>query len=519
MTDTRTTKRTFDQVAEWYPDEPAFVQALGDRRLTYGEANDSARRIANGLSDLGVEKGDRVAVLADPTVEHALVFFAVQKLGAISSTLHVRESTNTLCAMVRDLGASAVVFDSTYADVAESFRDDDNDVEAFVEFGHDGEPVPFGTTLSDLEGGASDHEPDVEVDPDDVAFVNFSSGTTGRPKGIVHTHEEAVEAAHGGLYTFGATDADVMLVSSTPSFIAWKIHVLPMVAAGATMVFMGEWQPERVPMLVEEEAVTVLFLVPTQWKMVAQSDLAAYGFDSVRLAGYGGEALNPDLFHYLQETVTENFSAQYGTTETMESGLVLLPHRVNEETLESIGRPLPNVDVRIVEPEGHDPSAEVQEGEVGELIVRGPAVAERVWDDPEKTAEIFHEDGWWFSGDLARKQEDGNVYLQGRTDNMIISGGINVYAEGVEAVLEGHPDVAQCAVVGVPDETWNEAVKAYVVRASPDLTAERLEAWCRDNDDLADYQRPRYWEFVEALPRTNTGKLDRTSLREQEPDD
>ena len=322
MTDTRTTKRTFDQVAEWYPEQDAFVQAFDDRRLTYREANEEARRIANGLADLGVGKGDRVAILADPTVEHALVFLAVQKIGAISSTLHVRESTNTLCAMVRDLGASAVVFDATYADLADAFEDDENDVEHFVEFGHDrvdagGGPASFATTLTDLERGSSSEEPEVDVAPDDVAFVNFSSGTTGRPKGVVHTHEEAVEAAHGGLYTFGATDADVMCVSSTPSFIAWKIHVLPMVAAGATMVFMAEWQPERVPRLVEGEDVTILFLVPTQWKMVAQSDLADYSFESVRLAGYGGEALGPDLFDYLQETVTENFSAQYGTTETM----------------------------------------------------------------------------------------------------------------------------------------------------------------------------------------------------------
>lgn len=514
MTDTRTLKHTVEQVATWYPEKTAFVQAFEDRRVTFAEADARMRRIANGLADHGVGHGDRVAILADPSIEHAVTFFGAQKLGAVPSTLHVRESPATLAEMVRDLGARAVVFDHAYADVAERLDGDDNDVGVCVEYGAAGDGSSFAIPLADFEADADDAEPDVEVTPDGVAFVNFSSGTTGRPKGIVHTHEEAVEACHNGQYMFSSTDRDTLLNASTPSFIAWKILTFPIVSVGGTVVFMGDWQPDRVADVVDAEAVTLLNLVPTQWKMVAQHGLDAEKFASLRMAGYGGEPMGVELFEQLREHVSERVTAQFGTTETINSGLCLLPHRVTEEALESIGRPAPNVDVRIVDPDTRDPADEVDRGEVGELIVRGPAVAERVWNDPEKTAEIFHEDGWWLSGDLAERRADGNVYLRGRTDNMIISGGINIYAEGVEAVVEGHPAVAECAVIGVPDEEWGERVTAYVVTDDDDLTAADLDEWCLESDDLSDYQRPRAYEFVDDLPRTNTGKLNRAGLRE-----
>ena len=516
MTDTRTFKHAFNQVARWYPEKTAFVQAFEDRRVTFEEANARMRRIADGLAERGVEPGDRVAILADPSIEHVCSFFACHKLGAVSSTLHVRESTSVLKEMVRDLGARAVVFDHAYADIAEELAEDDNRVEACIEYGRESGTSSFATSLADLEDGAAETEPDVDVSPDDVAFVNFSSGTTGRPKGIVHTHAEAVEACHSGQYMFSSTDRDTLLNASTPSFIAWKILTFPIVNVGGTVVFMGDWQPERVADVVDAEDVTLLNLVPTQWKMVAKHGLDEEKFSSLRMAGYGGEPMGVELFEQIQESVSENVTAQFGTTETINSGLCLLPNRVTEETLTSIGRPAPNVDVRVVDPEAHDPDAQVPDGEVGELIVRGPAVAERVWNNPEKTAEIFHEDGWWFSGDLAERREDGNVYLRGRTDNMIISGGINIFAEGVEAVLEAHPDVVESAVVGVPDEEWGERVTAYVVAGDEGLTAEDLEAWCLDHDDLADYQRPRAYEFVSDLPRTNTGKLNRATLRPED---
>jgi len=512
MAATRTVTRLFNQVAEWYPEETAFVQALEDRRLTYAEANERARRIANGLTERGVGQGDRIAMLADPSVEHATLFFAAPKIGAVTTTLHVRESVSDLRSMVRDVDPTAIVFDREYGDVAAAIAEAQTDVDLFLDYG-DGPDQPFSTSLSGLADESPAAEPAVDVAPSDVAFINYTSGSTGRPKGIVHTHEETVEACHAGQYMFGATDADTMVNASTPSFIAWKILTLPFVNVGGTVVFVGDWDPERIPAIVRDHAATVMNLVPTQWKMVMRTDYDPADFASLRLAGYGGEAMGTGLFEEIRSNVAENVTAQFGTTETMHSGLALLPHRVSEATLESIGRPVPSVDVRIIEPDTHDPSATVDQGDVGELIIRGPSVAERVWRDPDRTADLFHEDGWWFSGDLAVREDDGNVYLRGRTDNMIITGGINVYAEAVEGIIERHPGVAECAVIGVPDETWGEAVTAFAMLTDDALTPEDLAAWCRANEDLGDYQRPRSWTVVDSLPRTNTGKLDRASLR------
>jgi acyl-CoA synthetase (AMP-forming)/AMP-acid ligase II len=199
----------------------------------------------------------------------------------------------------------------------------------------------------------------------------------------------------------------------------------------------------------------------------------------------------------------------------MGSGTSLPSRFIDEETIHSVGKPGPSCDVRVIEPGSRDPDTTVPDGEVGEVIVNGPSVCSEVYDAPELSAELFHEDGWVFTGDRGRIV-DGFLYLQGRSDNMIISGGINVYAERVEAVLEGHPAIAEAAVVGTPHEKWGEAVKAYLILADEGTTAAELEAWCTESDDLADYQRPREYEFVDELPRNNPGKLDRSTLRERE---
>jgi len=281
-----------------------------------------------------------------------------------------------------------------------------------------------------------------------------------------------------------------------------------MVNTGSKLVFQQNWNPDLVPKIIEEEQLTIAVLIPTHWKGVLQADIEDYDLSSLRQGIYGAEPLGASLFQELQEKVTENFLAIYGSTELLMSGTVLHAHQVREETLDTIGQPLPNVHARIIEIDSKDPSAEVPKEEVGELIVNGPSVASKLWNNPEKEQEIFHEDGWVFTGDLARITDNGFISLEGRSDNMIISGGM------VEHALEAHPDVEEAAVVGTPHERWGEAVKAYVV-AGGDLTPAALEEWCRGSDDLADYQRPREYAFVDDLPRNNPGKLDRAELRQQ----
>jgi fatty-acyl-CoA synthase len=515
--DVRTVPFTLNRAARWYPDREAFVQGFGgpERRYTYAEANAETRRIARGLADLGVAKGDRVALLNDSNVEHALVHYACTRLGAVPTGLHTREAPNPLAEMVGQVGASALVFHPDYAEKVERLRDGiDGDV-ALVALDGLGETPEFARPLSALTPDDDADGPEVEVAPDDMAYLNFSSGTTGLPKPLVTRHGQITEMTH--VEAGGATEEGRVLNAFGTGFMGWENVTLTNVAVGATTVFHSG-DVEDVAELAERESLTRISLITTPWRLLLRSgELEEHDLSTVESVGVSGEPITPELYRELRETVTEAVGTGYGLTETMGSGTSLPARLIDEDTVHSVGKPGLSCDVRVVEPGSRDPEATVPDGEVGEVLVNGPSVCSAVYGDPEKTAELFHEDGWVFTGDRGYL-EDGFLYLAGRSDNMIISGGINVYAERVERALERHAGVAEVAVVGTPHETWGEAVKAYVVPTDDDATADALDEWCRESDDLADYQRPREYEFAGDLPRNNPGKLDRAALRERERD-
>lgn len=527
MTHVRTVPFGLERAARWYPDEEAFVQGFGgdERRYTYAEADDAAGRVAAALVDLGVDAGDRVALLSGSTVEHALVHYGCTKRGAVPAGLHTREAPNVLAEMVDAIGASAVIFQPAYAEKAET-------VKGRLADAHDTSPVfvaadgvAVAGLLGDVPGFASSlsalvAESDVspaaaraDVDEADLAYLNFSSGTTGVPKPLATTHGQITEMTH--LEAGGTTEEARVLNAFGTGFMGWENVALTNVATASTTVF-HDGPVERVAELAERERLTRISLVTSPWRLLLRSgELDEWDTSSVESAGVSGEPITRDLYRALCEQVTDEVGTGYGLTETMGSGTSLPPRLVDEETIDSVGKPGLSCDVRVVEPGAGDPAATLPEGEVGEVLVAGPSVCESVYGDPEKTAELFHEEGWVFTGDRGYL-EDGFLYLQGREDDMIISGGINVYPERVEAALESHEGVAEAAVVGVPDDSWGEAVRAFVVRADPDLTAADLEAFCRASDGLANYQRPRSYRFVSSLPRNNPGKLDRAALRDRE---
>ncbi|MEF8827400.1 MAG: class I adenylate-forming enzyme family protein [Haloarcula sp.] len=513
--DVRTIPFTLNRAARWYPDREAFVQGFGGdvRRYTYAEANAEARRIAQGLASLDVEQGDRVALLNDSNVEHALAHYACTKLGAVPAGLHTREAPDPLAAMVEQIGAGTLLFHPRYASNVDRIRQElDADLE-LVTFDNLGETPAFVRQLSSLTDGAEAAEPDVEVREADMAYINFSSGSTGLPKPLVTRHGQISEMMH--IEAGGTTEEGRILNAFGTGFMGWENVTLTNVAVGATTVFHAG-DIERVAELAEREALTRISLITTPWRILLRSgELQEHDVSSVESAGVSGEPITEELYEELRETVSDSVGTGYGLTETMGSGTSLPSRLIDEETIHSVGKPGLTCDVRVIEPGSRDPEATVSPGEVGEVIINGPSVCTEVYGDPELSAELFHEDGWVFTGDRGRT-EDGFLYLQGRSDNMIISGGINVYAERVERVLESHPAIVETAVVGTPHETWGEAVKAYVILGDEGTTAEDLDERCRASDNLADYQRPREYEFVDELPRNNPGKLDRAALRKRE---
>jgi acyl-coenzyme A synthetase/AMP-(fatty) acid ligase len=287
---------------------------------------------------------------------------------------------------------------------------------------------------------------------------------------------------------------------------------------GAKVVFRSKWDPEEYLRTIEKEKITISFLVPTMWRMIFAKwdEIGKYDMSSVRMAAFAGEVMDPTTLKKIQKNITPHLMQIYGTTELGASaGAVMFEEDMVGDRLASVGKPMLNSDMRIIKP-GCTRFDELSTGESGEVIIRGPSVASLVWNNPAAARKIFEKDGndtWWHSGDMGHIDKDGWLYLEGRTDDMIISGGINIMPARVEEILLSDPDVAEVAVVGISDPNWGQKVKAFVVPSKPGLKEDALEKFMKGSE-LADYQRPRIYEFLETLPRTATGKINRKALRE-----
>ena len=518
-----TVREMFHRAARWFPNHEAAVDET--TRYTYRELLDNVQRCAALYHELGVRKGDRVALMLYPSTVHCIALFAAFELGALPAALHVRETAKALAPMVDRLSPRVLVYDAAMEEKATELVDLCPVVTGPVRARSSvpGEPHPEAKAAAeipgDLKGYTMDFEP-MPVYESDPAAIVLSSGTTGIPKGIVHTNGTLTNGARGGVYNYnGLKPSDSLLNIFTTSFVAWYNASLPFFNVGGKLIFRSKWDPKGYLEAVQEEKATVAFLVPTMWRMLfAQgADSGEYDLSSIKLAAFAGEVMDPTTLERIQKSISPHLMQIYGTTELGASaGAVAFEEDMVGDKLASVGKPMLNADIRIIEP-GGTRRDECPVGQSGEVIIRGPSVASLVWDDPVVARRIFEPDGantWWHSGDMGHLDEDGYLYLEGRVDDMIISGGINIMPARGEDVLLAHPDVAEVAVVGIPDAEWGQRVKAFVVSKGPDLSNQDLDRFMKESE-LADYQRPRVYDFVEGLPRTATGKIDRRALRER----
>ncbi|WP_423745660.1 long-chain-fatty-acid--CoA ligase (plasmid) [Haladaptatus sp. SPP-AMP-3] len=505
---------TLSLTAEKNPDRTALVYPRKDQNWTYREFDERVNRLANALSERGVEKGDRVSTLLFNTSELVLTMYAASKLGAVFNPLNFRLPAGEVAYILNDAESSVLVYEDAVAEVVETARDDLETVDEFV---HVDDP-DADTYFYDLIADQSAAEPNANVSDEDDYIVMYTSGTTGRPKGVVHAHRDMIEHSMSVLVDQQLTRDDVGL-SAAPLYHSAELHVflIPRIHVGATNVIQHAFDPEETLSMLVEHDVTVLFGAPTMWLAMLQATPESYDLSALRLGGYGGASMAPATIRDVHERIGCGLIQYYGMTELGPAVTVLYP----DEQLEkagSAGIPILNHDVRVarLDEDGNAlaPDEEAPPGTVGEIIVQGPALMREYWNSPEKTDAAIR-DGWYYSGDLGYADEDGYVWVKDRADDMIISGGENIYPREVEDTLLEHPDVIEAAVVGTPDDEWGEKVVAYVA-AELGTTAETLDSFLLGNDDLADFKRPREYAFVDELPKTPSGKIQKFELREDD---
>jgi fatty-acyl-CoA synthase len=487
------------------PDRIAVLH--GDTARTYAELDDRRRRLAGGLRDLGVGRGDRVAYLGpnDPALLETL--FATASLGGVFVPLNWRLTAPELAYIAADCGASVLVHAPDLAATAEAVAGDGTTaVRRRVALGAGFEAL--AGSRPDAGGPPSLDEP---VALDDPAVVIYTSGTTGRPKGATLSHGNVTWNCANVLIDTDVGSDEVALVCA-PLFhvAALNMVAMPMVMKGGTTILTGQFDPAGALELIERHRVTVMFGVPAMFNAMAQTPgFASADLSSLRRLLCGGAPVPLSTIRiYLDRGVP--FLQGYGMTETAPGALFLGAGRAAEKA-GTAGVPSFFTDVRVVRPDGTD----APPGEKGEVVVAGPNVMLGYWNRPDATAAVM--DGEWFrSGDVAVVDDEGYVTIVDRMKDLIISGGENIYPAEVEDALYSHPGVAECAVIGVPDERWGEVGRAIVV-PRPEAAADGLdERALLDHlgGRLARYKVPRSVIFADSLPRSGAGKVLKQRLRD-----
>lgn len=491
---------------DWYADDTAVTDLSNDRSLTYAELGTRARSLGNALVDFRPSKGDRVATLMKNRAEFVTVDVAATLAGKIRIGLNTRLTRSEYEYILTDCEARTLVYDQHFAEDVEAMKDD-VPVEEFVSVGceHD-----FATEFDSLLDAYEPAIPDVDVRPGDFNYIMYTSGTTGKPKGAVHTQAGRTAGSLNHL----ANELDIG-GASTMLHVAPLTHgsgskLLTFLMKGARNVTIEDFDAKTMLETIEAEGVTHTFVVPTIIKrMLAVDDRAAYDTSSLEQISYGGEPIPAEILDEALSYFGSVFTQVYGAAEVPHPISVLTPadHETRDERLlQSAGRPSANVAVRIEDDDG----TTVDPGEVGEIVVRGPNVLAEYWERYDATATAI-EDGWFHTGDLGTLSEDGYLTIVGRKKDMIISGGLNVYPAQVEDVLQKHPAVREVAVVGVPHEKWGEMVTAHVV-AEGDVDEADIQDFAKEH--IASYKVPKEVRFADELPKGATGKILKSELEE-----
>ena len=502
-----------------YPEKEAVV--CGDLRMTYGELAARVWRLSHGLLNLGIGQNDRVAVLNDNTHEYLEIYFAAAHLGIVLVPLNYRLSTRELAGILNDSESRVLMAKGAFYEKAKDLPQSVSTLEKIIWTRTDshvlnGEDLEYEALLKNH----SDQPPPAPaIRDDDVAHLYYTSGTTGRPKGVMLTHKNVKSHALGTIAELHLTDRDRWF-HVAPLFHladAWATFAITWV--GGKHVLVPAFDTGAVCRLIQEEKITLSNLIPTMLNMmVNHPDVGKFDYSSLRVVLSGGAPIAPETVRKIVEAFQCDYIQTYGMTETspyltlsiLKDHLKTLPTEEQLNFKAKTGREFIGVSLRVVDDDGNDVA--MDEKQVGEIIVKGDTVTPGYWRLPDETEKAIR-DGWLYTGDLAVMDRERYVNIVDRKKDMILTGGENVYSSEVENVLYTHPHVLEAAVIGVPDAHWGEAVKACVVlKEGCVVTEKEIISYCRN--DLAGYKAPKSVDFLEALPKTGSGKIFKKGLRE-----
>ncbi|GAX90023.1 class I adenylate-forming enzyme family protein [Effusibacillus lacus] len=501
----------FEFACERYPQYEALIQE--DTRLTYQEMNLEIDKIASGLQALGIKQGDRVVLVLKNRLEMVTLYWAIQKIGAIFTPINFRLSPEEIKYCVQDADAAAVVYEPVSEKTVLEAIKELKTLKIGVQ-GALGVDVSYG----ELQKKGANQPDRPKIHDDDVCLMLYTSGTTGRPKGVPRTHQSEYSAAVAHIiqnrYEVQESTIGVMPLYHTMGMRS----LLSMAFLNGKLVMTPDYSAQTVLEALDQEKITCVYLVPTIFHdLVYHPDFAKYNLSSLKKLGYAGAAMTKALTEeIIKKLKPEIFINHYGSSEVYTFSIC----NYLDKKPGCAGKPGFHQRLRVVvaDPDGNStPEDMVPAGVPGEIIVdlRTSEGFRGYWNRPDATTKAIRNE-WYFTGDMGMIDQEGDLYVLGRVDDMIISGGENIHPLEVEDVIAKHPKVAEVAVVGLPDPRWGEIVTAFIVPKDQSLTVEELDDYCKESNQLSNFKRPRKYVLVAAIPKSPVGKILRRKLRSGE---
>lgn len=489
-----------------FPNRIALI--CEEKRMTYQAYDDRVNQLANGLLHLGLRKGDRVAVLLFNSIPMVEILFACAKTGSVFTPVNFRLTAEEVFYILDHSDARFFIYGEEFSGLVEMIRPKLLKVEFFISLGEVASPnLNYEAILKE----SPVLEPTIPLSEKDECQLMYTSGTTGKPKGAILTHENLLWNLFNTILGREEKEGEISIVIG-PLYhtAALNNHFLTRIAMAGTSILIKHFDPEKVMEIIQREKVTVISGAPAAYHLLLSLPEGRYDTRSITKCTTGASILPNETKERLIK-LFPNLSGiydVYGCTEATPS-IAILKAKDSLKKKECVGPAVTFLEVRIVDEQDRD----VPVGEVGEVICRGPNVMKGYYKDEEATREALR-GGWLHTGDLARRDEEGFIYIVDRKKDMIVSGGENIYPREIEEILYSHPKIEDAAIIGVPDPLWGESVRAVIVlKRGETMTEEEVIEYCKNH--LASYKKPKSVEFVESLPRNPSGKVLKTVLRER----